>query len=413
MLRPAKTLLVGTCAATALFATAASSQEAGSRIDNSQFSLGDVFAGQTLNVIDPAEGVSATTGANGSAASVQVEDEDVTLDSLQRTGNVSARTDVTVHGWSPSTQVTTAAVGQTLHTTTSGGRLTASTDQAVDGDPDGPAGAIEARTRVTAELSSSGDTSGLALAVGNDQASHVRGGSADIRTGQYHYGAGSTARTEASLLHVKGEAQLTAIAGANQASVEGATDDVRLDAAQVSTGSTEASVGAEVDNGQTVAAFSSAAANSVTLANQGASTTAAVAQEHLGYVRAESALYVGEFGRASANAAGVGNTVSAAVYGDTLTLDTDQLNSGGVDAYASFDGSTGYDLDVNASAYGNAVSAQACSDCDGVLDARNTQVNDGDVSAVTRADVGGARSVLANATAVGNQASYVVSRPRP
>ncbi len=372
-----------------------------------------MFAGQTLNVIDPAEGVSATTGAKGAAASIQVEDEDVALNSLQRTRNVSARTDVTVHGWSPSTGAIAAAVGQTLHTTTQGGRLTASTDQVVDGDPDRPASAIEARTRVTAELSSSGDTSGLALAVGNDQASHVRGGTADIRSGQYHYGAGSTARTEASLLHVKGEAQLTAIAGANQALVQGAAHDVRLNAAQVSTGSTEASVGAEVDNGQTVAAFSSAAANSVTLANQGASTTAAVGQEHLGYVRAESALYVGEFGRASANAAGVGNTVSAVAYGDTLTLNTDQLNSGGVDAYASFDGSTGYDLDVNASAYGNAVSAQACSDCDGVLDARNTQVSNGDVSAVTRADVGGARSVLANATAVGNQASYVVSRPRP
>jgi hypothetical protein len=167
-----------------------------------------------------------------------------------------------------------------------------------------------------------------------------------------------------------------------------------------------------VENGQGVTAFSSAAANSVSLANQGASASAEIVQNHVGYVRAESALYVGAFGGVSSTAMGVGNTVSAYAVGDALTLDTDQLNSGGVDAHASFTGFDGYDADVSASAYGNAVSGQACSDCEGVLAARNTQVNEGPVSSMVRADVGAARSIRSTSTAVGNQASYIVSRPK-
>lgn len=370
-----------------------------------------MFAGQKLNVIDPAEGVAVTTGASGNAASVIMENENVALDSLQLARNVSARSDVKVHGWSPSTQVTTAAVGQGLDTAASGGRLVATVDQAVGQARGAPGSTVEARTGVKAQLSSSGDTSALSLAVGNDQSHRIKGGSAELQSRQYHYGAGTTARVDASLFHVKGAAGLTAIAGANQTAVEAASDEVRLGVKQISTGFTDASVGAKVDNGQTVASFASAAANSVSLANQGASTAGSVEQKHEGYVRAESALYVGEFGTATSTATGVGNTVAAAAYGDALTLDTNQLNSGGVDAYADFHGYDGYDAEVTASAYGNGVSAQACSDCDGVLDARNTQVNDGNVSSVVRAEVGQARSVRSAATAVGNQASYVVSRP--
>jgi hypothetical protein len=413
MLRPAKILLVGTCAATALFAGAASSQEAGSRIDNSQFSLGDVFAGQTLNVIDPAEGVSTNTGASGNAASVQAEDEDVQVNSLQLTRNVSAHTDVEIHGWSPTTAVNTAAVGQGLNTSVTGGSLRVNAQQAVGQAPDAPHSQIEARSRVTAVLSSSGDTSVLSIAVGNDQAHAVHEGDAQIRSGQHHYGAGTRAVTEANLLHVQGEAQLSAVAGANQTALEAAGRTAQMSVDQNSTGATEASVAGHVDVGQTVHAFSSSAANSVSLANQGAVTRGEVTQNHQGYVRAESALYVGDFGSVSAVANGVGNTVSAVGYGEALTLNTDQLNSGGVDAAASFDGVDGYDAEVHATAYGNAVSGQVCSDCDGALTATNTQVNEGGVQAQTRVNVGGgARTINATATAVGNQASYIVTRPK-
>lgn len=371
-----------------------------------------MIAGETLNVIDPAEGVSTNAGASGNAASVHAEDEDVRVKSLQLTRNVSARTDVEVHGWSPHTAANTAAVGQGLNTDVSGGSLRAHAQQAVGQAQDGPPSLIEAQTRVTATKSSSGDTSALSVAVGNDQAHRVQGGDARVRSEQYHYGAGTRAATEVGLFHVTGEAQLSAVAGANQTVLEASSDTARLRADQRSTGSTEASVVGEVDNGQTVGAFSSAAANSVSLANQGANTRGKVTQDHQGYVRAESGLYVGAFGAVSAVANGVGNTVSAVGYGPALTLNTDQLNSGGVDATAAFEGVDGYDAEVHASAYGNAVSAQVCSDCDGALTAKNTQVNEGGVQAQTRVNVtGGARAVVSTSTAVGNQASYVVTRP--
>ena len=323
-------------------------------------------------------------------------------------GRASAETDVTVHGWSPQTSALSAAVGNSAQTAVNHGRVRARTDQLLDVDA-----SVEARTRVSASPSSTMDTSATALAYGNDQSHTAHGARAVVRAGQRHYGQGATARVDAALAHVKGQADLLAAAGSNQLVVNAETDDVRVRSTQVATGATEASVGGHVYNGYLVNGLSSAAANSATLANKGASTDAKVSQAHEGYVRAETALFVGEYGGVNSQAFAAANTVSAAGYGETLKIDTDQLNTGGVDAAASFDGYDGYDAEVHASATGNGVSVQACSDCDGVLDANNNQVNGGDVSAVSRADVGtSARAVNATATAVGNSASYVVSRPR-
>jgi hypothetical protein len=413
MPRPAKILLVGTCAATALFAGAASSQThdgpANSRVVNGQLQIGDVFAGQRLNVIDPADGMSARSGAQGNSVEASVEDQDLRVRSVQTVeGRVRADTGVTVHGWSPQTSALSASVGNSARTQTEHGSLRAQTEQLLDVDA-----SVEARTRVVARPSSSMDTSATALAVGNDAAHKAHGERAVVRQGQFHYGQGANARADAELAHVKGQANLSALTTANQLTLEADSDDVRVRSTQVATGSTQASVGGHVHNGYLVNGFSSAAANSVTMSNTGSATDARLSQAHEGYVRAESALYVGQFGGVSAQALAAANTVSAVATGDSLRIDTDQLNSGGVDAAASFDGYDGYDAEVHASATGNGVSAQACSDCDGVLNANNNQVNGGDVTASTRADVGtGARAVNATATAVGNSASYVVSRPR-
>jgi hypothetical protein len=415
MPRPAKILLVGTCAATALFAGAASSQTrddsaaSRGRVVNGQLQIGDIFAGQRLNVIDPADGVGAWSGANGNSLEASAQDRDLRVRSVQTVeGRVGADTNVTVHGWSPQTTALSAAVGNSAQTGVHHGSVRAQAEQLLDVDA-----SVEARTRVTARPSSSMDTSATALAFGNDQAHTAHGERAVVRAGQFHYGQGASARVDASLAHVKGRADLLAAAGSNQLTVTADTDAVRVRGTQVATGSTEASIGAHVPNGYLVNGLSSAAANSVTLSNEGASTDARLRQQHEGYVRGETALYVGEFGGVSAQAFAAANTVSAAASGDVLKIDTDQLNTGGVDAYASFDGQDGYDAEVHASATGNGVAVQGCSDCDGVLNGDNNQVNSGDVAATTRADVGaGARSVNATATAVGNSASYVVNRPR-
>ena len=87
-------------------------------------------------------------------------------------------------------------------------------------------------------------------------------------------------------------------------------------------------------------------------------------------------------------------------------------NSGGVDVTATFSGTNGYDVYVGADAVGNSVTGYACSDCEGYLEARNTQTNNGDISAAANTTVAGStRAVITGANAVGNAATFHVSRP--
>lgn len=408
MQRPAKILLVGTSIATLAFAAgAAEAQDAGVRVDNLQVSLGDVFAGERLKVIDPADGVSITAAASGAAVEVEAQDEDAQLDSFQQAGSVRARAKLEVHGWAPTIDATAAAVGTSVQADVKRGDYSASTDQVV-----GVGGKIAARTRVTAELSSSGDTTATAVAVGNDHAAQMEGGYADIRAAQHHYGKGTKARVDAKLLHAQGSAGMTASAVANQQAFYGSADGAWLHVDQASTGATKATVVADVESGQTLSATAAAAANSVSLGNTGDQADLRAVQSHEGYVRGEAYLTSQAFGEATVTAIAMGNTISADLYGAELTLDTDQVNSGGVEADAGVFGGPGYDLTINASAIGNAVSGSACTQCDGALDARNSQVNNGDVHAGAQADVGSARSLRSTAHAVGNSAAYIVNRPR-
>jgi hypothetical protein len=401
MQRPAKILLVGTSIATLGFAAgAANAQQAGT--PNIEVSFGDVFAGQKLKVIDPADGIALTTAANAAAVEVEAQGQDARLDSYQQSRSVRARTTLNVHGWAPTIDATTAAVGNSAHAEVRNGDYSASSDQVVTGR-------VAARTRVKAQLSSSGDVTATAVAVGNDQYTGMEGGYADIRAGQSHYGRGTKARVDARLLDVQGSASMTASAAANQQGFYGSADGAWLHVDQTSTGETRATVVGTVESGQTVGATAAAAANTISLANKGPQADLRAVQTHEGYVRGEAYLTTHAFGEASVTAVAAGNTISADLEGAELTLDTDQVNSGGVEADAAVFGGNGYAMTLSASAIGNAVSGTVCAECDGALRATNSQVNNGDVSAGARADVGGA--VRSTANAMGNSAVYVVKRP--
>ena len=359
-------------------------------------------------MIDPAEGVDLTTTATGNQVDAAVEGN-LRLRSTQRLeGAVKAGSDLTVHGWSPDTSVMSAAAGNSAQTAATYGSLKSRADQVI-----APEGSVEAKAWVSAHPSSSGDTSVLAHALGNVQQHAAEGRSAKVKAGQYNYGSDTKATGQVSLAHVKGSAGLTVAAGANQLGVEAKTDKARVKSRQVATGATQATADAYVKNGYLIDTLASAAANSITLNHEGSTAKLKAEQESVGYVRAESLITTGEFGAANANAYGVGNTIAVSSIGEQLTLNTDQLNTGGVDAVAEFDGGDGYDVGVSASAYGNAVSAFACSDCDAALDAKNQQVNGGDVSARAKVDLGGGgRSVRGTAQAVGNSAMYIVNKPK-
>jgi hypothetical protein len=95
-----------------------------------------------------------------------------------------------------------------------------------------------------------------------------------------------------------------------------------------------------------------------------------------------------------------------------LKIDNSQLNTGGVEVQAVMAGTNGYDAYVSADAVGNAVTGYACSECSGTLTATNVQTNSGNVSATASTTVRGAnRAVITGVNAVGNAATFYVSRP--
>jgi len=137
------------------------------------------------------------------------------------------------------------------------------------------------------------------------------------------------------------------------------------------------------------------------------------AQENQAYVRAQSQASAYQFGSAASIAYGVGNSFMAGNFGAETLIDAVQLNEGGgVEVIADFTGAEGYDASSTATAIGNAATGYACSDCQGRIVATSQQVNNADVSATGSVNVTGyARSATGVANAVGNTASYYVSRP--
>ena len=119
-----------------------------------------------------------------------------------------------------------------------------------------------------------------------------------------------------------------------------------------------------------------------------------------------------DYGRAEASARGAGNELSVGNNDIFVQSDNTPFNAGGVDVTATFSGTNGYDVAVGADAVGNSVTGYACSDCEGYLQANNAQTNAGHVSAVASTTIAGSnRSVVSGANAVGNSASFYVSRP--
>ena len=131
-----------------------------------------------------------------------------------------------------------------------------------------------------------------------------------------------------------------------------------------------------------------------------------------GDVRASALTTAYDYGRAEAHARGAANELTVCNNDIYVEIDNTQFNTGGVDVVATFSGTNGYDVSVGADAVGNSVTGYACSECDGRLEAANTQTNTGDVSAIANTTVAGSnRSVITGANAVGNSASFYVSRP--
>jgi hypothetical protein len=405
-----KILLAGTLIATTTYAGAATSQTAPSPVDNQQVQLGDVFATQTLDVVEVSGQTQAVTTATGNAVSGAVENGSLALTSNQsmqgRAGAMSTLTAVGSAG-NPVLMVT-EAVGNTGDAGAYGASMTADVTQSVSGASVTADSSIDAASgRIGA-----GGAAVSTNAIANSQAFGIAGGTADTRVTQDN-AALVQAQTGATVQFLPGPSSFASSAVANNLSSAGENATQTTVVTQTMTGArTQASTFVATGNAYDVQGVSTAAANNAAVSNDGGSITATVSQDNQTYVRSESVMGAYQFGAASAQAYGAGNSATVGGESGWVDLSNTQFASGGVEVIADFNGHDGYDATVTANATGNAVTGYACSECGGVLGAANRQTNDSDVSATAGAGVTGPnRAVVGTAVATGNTATFYVTRP--
>lgn len=397
-----------TCAAAATEASAQSQD--GSVVLNNQLQLGDVIAGETLIVVDAASQVNVSVSAQGNSFSGSVENDSIDVQSTQdMQGDAVATADMTFGG---DTEGVVTAVIQ------AGGNYLAA--GAYDADVAVHAGQLNTGGEVSATASIDGGTARLigGAAVTTSAISNTvsMGGQGSTLSGVVSQGSSATVRSSnyAATQYIPAQAVFSSLATANGfAATSDAASNQSLYVRQRSTGDLiEAGVSVNAGNAWDLAGRSRATGNTASFTNQGGALIAETDQANSAYVRATAVTTAYDFGRAEAHARAAGNDVSVGNNDIYVEIDNTQLNTGGVDASAVFSGNTGYDAYVGADAVGNSIVGYACSECAGRLNAANVQQNDGDVSATTSVNVaGGGRAAMTGANAVGNAATFYVSRP--
>jgi hypothetical protein len=401
-------------AATAMCAAAATevaAQDApGGLVLNNQLQLGDVISGQTLNVEGATDQVTVSNAATGNSLSGATVGVNLDVRNVQTmNGNTRATTEIAPTGdTSAIINATTQSTGNALAGGAYGGDFAIDSDQTV-----GPS-EITASTAIrggTARLLSGANVT--AVATGNAAA---LAGNVGVISGAVHQVSDASVRAEnlAETQYIPATAVFGAQAIGNAAAVNGEDQSGQsIYIGQRSTGdAVTANTSANAGNGWDLTGASVATANQAVIANRGGSVVARTQQENFSQVASAAVTTAYDYGRAVASAEGTGNAASVGNNDKYLELDNSQINSGGVEVQASFAGAQGYDAYVSANAAGNSVTGYACAECQATLNATNNQTNDGVVSASANATITGAnRNVIIGSNAVGNSATFYVSRP--
>ena len=233
MARPARILIAGTAVAIATFAAAATSS-AQSIVLNDQTQSGDIFADQTLNVVDLDDTVTAATTATGNALSGAVTSGSLDLTSSQTmTGDATAQTTLNADG-TISGQVTlaTEAVANTGDAGAYGADMTANVTQTTG------AVAVSARTDVFGSTAhTEGGDSVSSTAIVNSQAFGSSTGATSTVAVSQSNAATATADVEAYTQYIPAPAAYSAVTTGNNVSSSGTDGTTQtLTASQSTTG---------------------------------------------------------------------------------------------------------------------------------------------------------------------------------
>jgi len=394
-----------------LCAAATSAQPVASAY-NRQVQNSSLDSDVTLEAVDP-DGFDVVAGGEGNAYGTGEDGVSVDLDSAQALdGDVIVFSAALITGDAPAGSVTTTASGNAGSAFVYGGNLRGTVDQVVEGGRtitadarlvQGPNGAI-------------GDAEVTTTAVANNQEYGVTGGWVETETSQSS-GASVIADGSAAVQQVDGTIAFVSTAVGNNltSAADQGSSDLRATQRQTG-GSVLGATFVTAPRADTVVAISTASANNVVATDASGPMAVDVSQQSASYVRSQTGVNTAEFGSVVATSAGAANAVIATNLGLETTFTVDQTASGGVDAITDFTGQDGYDALVQATAHGNVVSASAsvagCLDCVSTFTASSSQTNNDNVAAYAASAVGGRqRSTMVSAGAVGNSASYYVTRP--
>jgi hypothetical protein len=399
-------------AATAMCVAAATEASAQDRslVLNQQLQLGDVIAGETLNVEGATGEVGVNVAAQGNTASGAVQNGAIDLSSQQTMrGNTGATTSLTLTGDTRGpVNAETQARGNYLAAGAYGANLTIDASQSVE-----PSEVTASSTITGSSARLVGGASVGVTAIANTTAIGASGSRVEGVVIQ-NSSAGVRAETFAGSQYIPETAEFISQSAGNVVSVNsGLASSQNLTLRQRQAGDqVTASTSANSGNAWDLAGRARATGNQAILYNQGGSAVVTTDQSNLSEIQTASRVTSYDFGVATSNAYGTGNEVSIGNNDVYLEIDNSQVNSGGVEVSSTFEGAYGYDAYVAAEAVGNSVTGYACSACDGTMDVTNAQTNSGNVSAIAATTIrGGGRSVTTGANAIGNSATFYVSRP--
>ncbi len=377
-------------------------------VENRQVQTGDVSVLQSTDVVHATGHVSVSANAQGNTLSGAVRNDALALTSEQTTsGDITAegRMGITGEVQGPINLVTQAGANR-LEASAHQGELAFDARQGSSGDVFAISSveAVDGRALQGGYVAAS--ALGNTMAIGGDNA-WVEGSIEQERSGR------TTAHVQSDIRYVPDSALYAAQAIGNAAASTVTYGGQQLEVSQTTTGAgTYASASVSSGNAWDIAGKAHAAANQATLRNQGGSLVVAGEQRNDAYVRSAVRVNAYDYGAATAYANGAGNVLDAVNNDAYLKIDNSQINSGGVEVVSTFTGHNGYDVMVGADAAGNRVTGAVCATCPAEMVVNNNQVNSGDVSAQANAHVTGTgRSLVGGANAVGNAATFYVSRP--
>jgi hypothetical protein len=380
-------------------------------VNNSQTQSSPVTTSQTLNVVDVSSATTGVVNSTGNSLSGAVTNGTLSLTSGQTlSADVTSTQQLNVVTYSgPTTTLNVASTGNTVDadTVTGGGALTGTLTQTTGAVNILATNSVSAAGAQTGAISSGTQAIANSIEVGTD-ASPVT-----VISNQTS-AAVTDAEDGGTLTYTPGTAAFSAAAVSNNLTGTGSGGASQtISATQSMTGArTQAAEFVYLGNAQAPQASATASDNNISLTNNSGALTVVDSQSNTSYTRAQAVLSSYEFGAAQATAYGVGNSVLAANVGPSMSLDNNQNNSGGIEVIAGFTGNNGYDATSSSTAMGNAATGFACSNCGGVIAVNNTQLNSGGVSATSTVSITASnRSVTGTSTAVGNTATFYVSKP--